>query len=160
MVKNGATTIWELWNGNTANPSMNSQNHVMLLGDLLIWMYENLGGIHSDEKKVAFKKVIMKPSFDVDLSYVNASYQSPYGTIKSSWKKENGQISWSISVPGNASAVVYIPAKENVDVKEGSGIASSTEGIRFLKMENGNAVFEVGSGNYSFTASDYKLSKR
>ncbi|HJT74078.1 MAG TPA: family 78 glycoside hydrolase catalytic domain, partial [Chitinophaga sp.] len=37
MVENGATTIWELWNGNTANPEMNSQNHVMLLGDLLIW---------------------------------------------------------------------------------------------------------------------------
>ncbi|HUP11593.1 MAG TPA: family 78 glycoside hydrolase catalytic domain, partial [Niastella sp.] len=45
MVKNGATTIWELWNGNTANPSMNSQNHVMLLGDLLVWMYENAAGI-------------------------------------------------------------------------------------------------------------------
>jgi alpha-L-rhamnosidase len=160
MVKNGATTIWELWNGNTANPSMNSQNHVMLLGDLLVWMYQDLAGIHSDENGIAFKKVVMKPSFDVDLSYVNASYQSPYGTIKSSWKKENGQISWSISVPGNATAVVYIPAKENVDVKEGSGIASSTEGIRFLKMENGNAVFEIGSGNYSFTASDYKLSTR
>ncbi|WP_223255360.1 family 78 glycoside hydrolase catalytic domain [Flavobacterium sp. LM4] len=43
MVENGATTIWELWNGNTADPTMNSQNHVMLLGDLLIWYYENMG---------------------------------------------------------------------------------------------------------------------
>ncbi len=44
MVANGATTIWELWNGNTADPKMNSQNHVMLLGDLLIWYYEDLAG--------------------------------------------------------------------------------------------------------------------
>jgi len=160
MAKNGATTIWELWNGNTANPSMNSQNHVMLLGDLLIWMYENLAGIHSDANDVAFQKIIMKPSFDVDLSYVNASYQSPYGQIKSSWKKENGQLNWNITVPGNATAVVYIPAKQDAEVKEGSGTASSSEGIKFLRMEDGNAVFEISSGNYSFTTGDYKLSKR
>ena len=157
MVKNGATTIWELWNGNTANASMNSQNHVMLLGDLLIWMYENLSGIHSDTTDVGFKKIIMKPSFDVDLSYVTASYQSPYGTISSSWKKENGQLNWNISIPGNTTAVVYIPAKDN-QVKEGKKLASSSDGIRFLKMDEGNAVFEVGSGNYSFNVGDYRLS--
>jgi alpha-L-rhamnosidase len=156
MVKNGATTIWELWNGNTANPSMNSQNHVMLLGDLMIWMYENLAGIHSDTTEVGFKKIIMKPSFNVDLSYVNASYQSPYGPIKTYWKKENGQLNWNISVPGNTTAVLYIPAKEN-EVKEAMNPASSSEGIKFLKMENGNAVFEVGSGNYSFNVGDYRL---
>lgn len=160
MVKNGATTIWELWNGNTANPSMNSQNHVMLLGDLLIWMYENLAGIHSDDTKVAFKKIIMKPSFDVGLDYVNASYQSPYGAIKSYWKKENGQLNWNISVPGNATAVVYLPAKENSEVKENMKLASSSEGVKFLRMENGSAVFEIGSGNYSFSVSDYKLTKK
>ncbi|RYG01943.1 MAG: alpha-rhamnosidase, partial [Chitinophagaceae bacterium] len=59
MVENGATTIWELWNGNTADPKMNSQNHVMMLGDLLIWYYENLAGIKSAD--AAFKKIIMKP---------------------------------------------------------------------------------------------------
>lgn len=156
MAKNGATTIWELWNGNTADPKMNSQNHVMLLGDLLIWMYENLAGIHSDTTEVGFKKIIMKPSFNVDLNYVNASYESPYGTIKSYWKKENGQLNWNISVPGNTTAVVYIPAKEN-EVKENLKTASSSEGIRFLKMDAGNAVFEVGSGNYSFNVGDYRL---
>ena len=62
MVENGATTIWELWNGNTANPEMNSQNHVMMLGDLLIWYYENLAGICTDKTDVGFKKIIFKPS--------------------------------------------------------------------------------------------------
>ena len=151
MVKNGATTIWELWNGNTADPAMNSQNHVMLLGDLLIWMYENVAGIRSDTNEVGFKKIVMKPSFDVALSYVNASYQSPYGGITSSWKKENAVLTWDISVPGNTTAVIYVPAREDADVKEGNKSAASSEGIRFVKMDNGNAVFEVGSGHYSFT---------
>ena len=45
MAENGATTIWELWNGDKADPKMNSGNHVMLLGDLLTWCYQYLGGI-------------------------------------------------------------------------------------------------------------------
>ncbi len=48
MIENDATTIWELWNGNTADPAMNSHNHVMLVGDLIIWLYEDLAGIKSD----------------------------------------------------------------------------------------------------------------
>ncbi len=89
MVKNGATTIWELWNGNTAMPSMNSQNHVMLLGDLLVWMYENVAGIKSDDKTTAFKKIIMQPTPLDGLDFVNASYSSVHGLIKSSWKKSD-----------------------------------------------------------------------
>lgn len=150
MVKNGATTIWELWNGNTANPAMNSQNHVMLLGDLLIWFYENLGGIQSDTVDVAFKKVIMKPSFVQGLNFVNASYQSPYGTIKSHWKKESDQLKWEVSVPGNTSALVYLPAKTAGEVQEGDKLASNSKGVRFIGMEKEHAVFQIGSGNYSF----------
>ena len=45
MVEQGATTIWELWNGDTADPAMNSGNHVMLLGDLLTWCFQYLGGV-------------------------------------------------------------------------------------------------------------------
>lgn len=71
MISQGATTIWELWNGNTADPSMNSGNHVMLLGDLLVWYYEDLAGIKSDEVKTAFKKIIMRPCFPEGLNEIN-----------------------------------------------------------------------------------------
>jgi len=151
MAENGATTIWELWNGNTANPAMNSQNHVMLLGDLLIWFYENLGGIQSDRDEPAFKKIIMKPSFVSELEYVNASYQSPYGRIGSFWKKSDGQLTWDISIPGNSKAIIHIPAANANDVKEGGRNASEAEGVKFLKMEDGRAVFQIGSGYYSFS---------
>ena len=88
MAKQGATTIWELWNGNTASPKMNSGNHVMLLGDLLAWYYENLAGIRSDRKEIAFKHIVMKPNFEIqDLSEVDASYMSAYGPVVSRWKK-------------------------------------------------------------------------
>jgi alpha-L-rhamnosidase len=125
---------------------MNSQNHVMLLGDLLIWMYEDLAGIKSDRKEVGYKKIIMRPNFVDGLTYVNASYYSPHGKIQSNWKKESGQLKWDIAIPANTTAIIYIPAKNANDVK------SPAEGVKFLKLENGNAIFEIGHGDYSFTS--------
>jgi alpha-L-rhamnosidase len=154
MVENGATTIWELWNGNTANPEMNSQNHVMLLGDLLIWMYEDLGGIKSDATDVGFKKVIMKPSFIKDLAYVNASHDSPYGRIESKWKREGSSLSWNVTIPANTTALLYVPAASMDGVKEANRAIDGAKDVKFLRMEKGCAVMEVGSGNYSFKAQE------
>ena len=109
MIANGATTIWELWNGNTANPQMNSQNHIMLLGDLLIWLFENIGGIKAVQP--AFKQIEMKPSFMEGMENVKASYQSAYGNIKSNWSQNNGKIKWNIEIPANSSATISLPAK-------------------------------------------------
>lgn len=150
MVEQGATTIWELWNGNTANPQMNSQNHVMLLGDLLTWYYENLGGIKSDEQEVAFKKIIMKPSLVDGLNWVNASYGSAYGQIQSQWKNSIGQFEWQIKIPANTSAKIYLPTASLENITESGKALESIEGIKILKMESGNTVIEIGSGSYHF----------
>jgi alpha-L-rhamnosidase len=149
MVENGATTIWELWNGNTADPKMNSQNHVMLLGDLVVWMYENVGGIKSQEP--GFKVIEMKPSFVDGLNYAKASYNSMHGLIKSDWKKDGKQLTWNITVPANTKAIVYVPAPSANNVSEGGKDASSANGVKFVRMDGDRAVFEVGSGDYSFT---------
>ncbi|TDH27455.1 alpha-rhamnosidase [Segetibacter sp. 3557_3] len=151
MAENGATTIWELWNGNTANPSMNSQNHVMLLGDLVVWYYENLGGIKTSTENPGFKVIEMKPSFVEGLTKVHASYQSVHGLIKSEWNKTGSSLKWDISVPGNAKAIVFIPASSSAAVMESGKAIPDTETVKFLRMEAGNAVYEVGSGSYSFS---------
>lgn len=121
MVKNGATTIWELWNGNTANPSMNSGNHVMLLGDLLPWCYEYLGGIRPCYQQSGFKHIILQPDFTVDrIAGVTVSHPSPYGTIRSSYTHQNGLYIWTVSIPANTTAEVHLP---NCKVKHiGSGL--------------------------------------
>lgn len=122
MVKNGATTIWELWNGNTANPAMNSGNHVMLLGDLLIWMYEYIGGI--SPAAPGFKKISFKPFLIDGLDYASCSYESIYGTIVSDWKIAGGKFIWDILIPANTTADVHIPdGKGNWSVDTyGSGV--------------------------------------
>ena len=107
MVKNGATTIWELWNGDTGDPAMNSGNHVMLLGDLIIWYYEYLGGIRP--LAPGYSKIMLKPYPIKGLDYVNCSYQSVSGLIKSKWKRNGNRFEWEILIPANTTAEVWLP---------------------------------------------------
>ncbi|MDR1666909.1 MAG: glycoside hydrolase family 78 protein [Bacteroidales bacterium] len=151
MIENDATTIWELWNGNTADPAMNSHNHVMLLGDLLVWFYEYLAGIRNEAGSNGFAKITMRPTAVDGLDYVTASYHSVRGVIKSAWKKEAGKFSWDITLPANSVAEVYLPAAEAHQVTESGKALSSVADVKFLKTEGGYCVFEVGSGNYRFS---------
>jgi len=150
MIENGATTIWELWNGNTADPAMNSHNHVMLLGDFLIWCYEYLAGIQNAPDNTGFEKIVMRPYPVKGLDFVKASHHSMHGLIKSSWNKNSDAFQWEITVPCNTTAMVYVPATDKVQVTEGGIKASSAKGVKFMKMEGDYAVFQVGSGSYSF----------
>lgn len=119
MAEKGATTTWELWNGDTASPKMNSGNHVMLLGDLLSWLYEDVAGIQAG--KAGFKHIILKPDFSVDeMDGVRASYQSIYGLIKSEWTKENGRLKWTITIPANTTATLCMPDSSTQQVGSGT----------------------------------------
>ncbi|OYX82155.1 MAG: alpha-rhamnosidase [Flavobacteriales bacterium 32-34-25] len=151
MVENGATTIWELWNGNTADPTMNSQNHVMLLGDLLIWYYENIAGIKSNSETPGFKQIIMKPDFNAGLTFVNASYESIYGLIKSDWKKTKNTLEWKITIPANSSALVYLPTTNASDVK-----VNKQKVDKNSKIENNKIVLELPSGTYQLNVNNIK----
>ncbi|PWK27560.1 alpha-L-rhamnosidase [Arcicella aurantiaca] len=148
MAENGATTIWELWNGNTANPEMNSANHVMLLGDLIVWYYENLAGIKSESN--AFKTIIMKPEIIEKLNGVKANYHSIRGEVSSEWKKQAGQFTWKITIPPNTKAHVYLPTNSVKNIKESNQKVSQNKSIKFLKIEDNKAVLEVESGQFEF----------
>jgi len=118
MAKHGATTIWELWNGDTADPSMNSGNHVMLLGDLLIWEYEYLAGIRP--LKPGYEEIELRPFPIEGLDYVDCSYDSVQGRISSSWKVEDGFFKWDIQVPEGIRTEVWLPgAAEAQEVRGG-----------------------------------------
>ena len=154
MVEKGATTIWELWDGDTAGPEMNSGNHVMLVGDLVTWFYECLAGIMPDPVRPGFKHIIMKPRPVGDLKFLKATHRSPYGLIVSHWKRVGDTFDWQVSVPPNTTATVHVPAKDAIGVTESGQPADQAEGVKFLKMENGGAVYEVGAGTYRFRSNN------
>ena len=130
-VLQGATSIWERWDGYTIEGGilgqpMNSFNHYAY-GSVASCFYANLGGIKQDLSAAGFRKVIIEPYFSKNLNFVEASYKSPYGVIKTAWKRESGKVVFELEIPANVTALVLI-----------SGMTEQN----------------VGSGKYTFTVND------
>jgi alpha-L-rhamnosidase len=132
MVEQGATTIWELWNGNTADPAMNSGNHVMLVGDLVVWFYEYLAGIAPASP--GFKIIKLQPHPVGDLKFVKATHNSPYGKISSEWRRDGNKFNWQIEIPANTTATIIMPEGKAARFHGGGKSLGSQ--------------FQLGSGNY------------
>lgn len=142
MASKGATTVWELWNGDTADPAMNSGNHVMQIGDLGVWMYEYLAGIRPDPEDPAFHHVIVRPYVPDGLTSVKASHASMYGKIGSAWKRENGVLTLDVTIPANTRATIWVPGAH----------ATESRGLKAARQERNATVFETGSGTYVFNS--------
>ena len=155
-VTQGATTIWERWDGWThdkgfQDPSMNSFNHYAY-GAVGAWMYAVTGGIDLDPDQPGYKHIIMHPRPGGGLTYATAELHSMYGMIRSAWRQENGAFDWQIMIPPNTSATIYVPAKDVSHVTENGHPVERVGGITFLRTQNGSAVFDVRAGSYSFSS--------
>lgn len=149
MAANGATTIWELWNGNTADPAMNSGNHVMLLGDFLPYCYQHLAGIRNATP--GFKEIQMKPAFELEeVGFIRASHITPYGKVTSNWSQTATGYSWEISVPANSTATIWLPNADTSALTENGKPLKQSEGLQILRQEDGYTVCKIGSGKYNF----------
>ncbi len=154
-IEQGATTIWERWNSYSKDKGfgdvkMNSFNHYSL-GACGEWMFRSMLGIETDG--AGFKKITMKPELGEGITWAKGHYDSIQGRISSDWKIENKTFHWNITVPANTTATVYVPAKDAAAVTESGKAASEAEGVKFLRMENDRAVYQVAAGTYQFSSS-------
>lgn len=138
MIAGGATTLWETWAYPESGPS---QNHPMF-GSVDEWFYRSLLGINAAVP--GFEKIIIKPQPAGDLTWAKGSYHSIRGNIVSDWKLEGRSFSLKVSIPANTTATVYIPAKSN------TAIIESGKAVTVNRYENGYAVIEAGSGDYTY----------
>ena len=148
MLENGATTLWEHWE---FSDNTYSHNHPMF-GSVSEWFYRALAGINAAPDAVGFDRIILRPQPAGDLEWVKASHDSVHGKIVSEWQKKDRQFKLHIRVPVGAVATVFVPAKDGAEITEGGRPIERAEGVRLLRMENGNAVVAVGSGEYNFAS--------
>lgn len=106
---------------------MNSFNHYSL-GSCGQWMYETIAGINLDPASPGFKHIIIRPQPGGGLTSASASYDSPYGPIKSRWQISADHFMLQVTIPCNTTATVYVP-----------GFAGAVP-----------QVHEIGSGDYYF----------
>jgi alpha-L-rhamnosidase len=149
QVKLGATTMWERWDGwvpgrGFQDPGMNSFNHYAF-GSVGEFLYRTVGGIDTDGP--GYRKIIIRPQPDGGLTFSRCSYDSINGTIESSWRTEAGSVRLDVNIPVNTSATVYVPSSDPTRAREISGAPVTQAGTL-----EGAAIFQVGSGKYTFTA--------
>jgi len=153
-IKNGATTIWERWDGWTEEkgfqtPGMNSFNHYSF-GSIGRWLFGSVAGIDTDGP--GYKRIIIQPRPGGGLDYAKASYNSINGEIVSDWKIMGGKFALNVTIPANTTATVYVPAGDVESVTEGGKPAAKAGDVSLLRMEDDSAVFAVGSGHYRFVS--------
>ena len=107
-VVDGATTIWESWEGDC------SRNHYSP-GAVCQWLFDTVCGI----RIAGENRFVVSPVPGGTLTFAKASYHSQYGKVESSWERTEKGFSFSITVPANTEAIIILP--DGVEHNVGSG---------------------------------------
>jgi len=145
MVAQGATTMWERWNGDTGDLSMNSYNHYAF-GAVVGFFYRRLAGIAPAAP--GFRRIAVRPLWLPRVGRVSARYDSIVGTIAAETDGDGtGLRRFTLTVPANATAEVELPAG---DWRETGTSLDRHPHIGELRSAQGGLHFVVGSGGYDF----------
>ncbi len=163
-VTQGATTIWERWDGLKPDGSfqdagMNSFNHYAY-GAIGEWMYRVVAGLEVDPAEPGYKHVLVQPQPGGGLASAEARLETLYGEAASGWSVADGKATVSATVPPNAHGTIRLPAATLAGVSESGGPVSAAPGVKRAVQEGDAVVVEVGSGSYRFTYDGTTLAAR
>lgn len=143
-VEQGATTMWQNWDGSQ------SRNHIMF-GSIGDYFYYALAGIKPVVEKPGFKVIKLNPQFPEDMTYLKCGHKTPYGWIKTQWKKVEGKIDYELKVPEDTYVEFSISQSKSrisisgEDIDHIDGIEIIDQGIDFVKLliPTGDFRFEI-----------------
>lgn len=109
-VKQGATTVWEHWDGMNDkgefwSKDMNSFNHYGY-GSVADWVYGVACGIQTVEEHPGFEKVLIKPHPTNKLDWLSAKIETRYGAVSSAWYKDGDSFRYEITTPTEATVII------------------------------------------------------
>ncbi len=153
-VKQGATTIWERWDGWTPDKGfqdagMNSFNHYSL-GSCGEWLYDTVAGIDWDPDAPGYKHLVIHPRPGGGLTNVKAGLHTVYGQVNSAWAVADGKFTYDLTIPANTTATVTLPTADAAGITEGGKPLSEVKEAVLASPVDGNATFTLGSGTYRF----------
>ena len=124
MPRNGATTIWENWDGlfNTQGAGLGSLNHYSK-GAVCRWLFDTVCGIRPGTGN----HFIIAPLPGGSLTQASASWCSIWGKVESSWEKTATGCRFTVTVPANCSATVRLPDGSETVQPPGTAIYETEE---------------------------------
>ncbi len=141
----GETALAESW----MSKDYLSHNHCML-GHLYSWLFNGLGGLSQAPGSVGYKEVVIDPQVVGDIRSTRVAFESPYGLIRSEWNDTPQTFRQTVEIPGNASALVYLPTADPEAISENGQPLDKIEGIT-VERKGDRTVLHVGSGIYNFS---------
>ena len=152
-VTQGATTIWERWDGQKPdgsfqNDGMNSFNHYAY-GAIGEWLYNYVAGIKIDPENPGYKHILFHPHPGGGLTHANAEIESAHGLIKSAWEIKEGKLIYELTIPANSTATVTLPNAKGKNVMLNSNRIHNELKTKVSESDN-NLVVQLGSGDYRF----------
>lgn len=143
MLENGATTLWEDWEGTT---DTKSHSHPMF-GSISGWFYRWVGGIQPAPDAVGFDRVLIRPQIPHGLEWAKSSHQSIRGRIESNWETSVEGARFEIVIPPDTIAMVELPAGETTE----SGVALDlAPGVIVGEVIGKTQRIQLASGHYRF----------
>ncbi len=143
-IAQGATTLWERWNGTY------SRNHIMF-GDISAWFYRTLAGLRPDPARPGFKHTIIRPHRAGDLTWVRASHLSPYGLLKSEWRIDGDRFLLDLHLPSNTTATIHLPTTAPDSIRERGERLAETAQLSLPEIVEGRTVISLASGEYAIS---------
>lgn len=146
QLKKGATALTESW------PALESvSNNHLMLGHIMQWFYEGLGGIKQEDSSIGYKHIVIKPEVVGDIDFAKANHQTLYGNIATAWRKESEVFILEVTIPENTLATIHLPANINSKILEAGLPLQNRKEMNYIGIEEDRAVIKVGSGKYHFT---------
>ncbi len=145
QLKKGATALTESWQALDSK----SNNHLML-GHLMQWFFDGVGGLKQEDSSVAYKNLILAPEPVLGLDKGNVSFNSPYGRVYCEWDHQYSFRVFTFHIPVNTTATIYLPTPPNKTIMESNSLLAMRREIKSLGYQNGRQVFKLGSGKYKF----------
>lgn len=111
-----------------------------MLGSAEEWFYRRLGGMDIDlSRENEDERLTVRPIAVNGVDWVRCGYDSALGKVESDWKRANGNVLYTVTVPKEATVV--LPA---------GAIAESKRAVSLRSHEN-EAAFRVGAGTWNFS---------
>lgn len=115
MPKSGANTVWESWEGMVAQGGIASLDHYSK-GAVCQWLFDTMCGIQINTEN----RFTVVPRPGGHFTHAEAEYLSVYGTVRCGWKRENGMIIYTVSVPCNCTADLMLPGGRKETLSAGN----------------------------------------
>jgi alpha-L-rhamnosidase len=119
MLDRGATTVWEEWNGVSADGTAKASLNHYSKGAVARFFYSHLAGLRQDADSTAWRRFRIRPVVGGGITSVAVDFESPLGPIGVRWHRDADRFALEADIPPGSTARVDLPDGPTRDVGPG-----------------------------------------